>query len=157
MRLADNRAAGIENAGDDGCVDIGRIAFERRGAVHHRHAGEADIVLERDALSFERAGGGAAHFAFHIPGIERVFVGTRLVARRARIFHLGQIVGKRVDAIIGLEGRFHLAKKGRQIGIAHGHVEIADDPAQLIQCRAANGHVDLPHRGRCAARGWKFG
>ena len=152
MRLADDRAAGIENARDDGCIDVGRIAFKRRCAVHHRYAGKTDIVLQRDALAFERARGGAAHLAFHIPGIERVFVRTGLIARRARILHLRQIVGKGVDAIIGLEGRFHLAQKSRKIGIAHGHVEIADDPAQLIQGRAANGHVDLPHRGHVAPR-----
>ena len=44
-RLADDRAAGVENARRDGRVDIRHIAFHRRGAVHHRHAGETDIVL----------------------------------------------------------------------------------------------------------------
>ena len=39
----------------DGGVDIRDIAFERRGAVHHRHAGEADIVLHRDRLALQLA------------------------------------------------------------------------------------------------------
>ena len=55
MRFADDGAAGVEDAGDDGGVGVGDIAFERRGAVHHRHAGEADIVLERDRLAGELA------------------------------------------------------------------------------------------------------
>ena len=46
--LADDGAAGIENPGHHCRVDVGHVAFEHRGAVHHRHAGEADIVLERD-------------------------------------------------------------------------------------------------------------
>jgi hypothetical protein len=38
-RLADDRAAGVEDARRDGGVDIRYIAFHRRGPVHHRHAG----------------------------------------------------------------------------------------------------------------------
>ena len=55
--LADDGAAGVEDAGDDGGVDVGHVALERRGAVHHRHAGEADVVLERHLLALELAGG----------------------------------------------------------------------------------------------------
>ena len=32
-----------------GRVDVGNVAFEGRRAVHHRHAGEADVVLQRHA------------------------------------------------------------------------------------------------------------
>ena len=38
-RLADDRGAGVEQARDDGGVDVGHVTLERRGAVHHRHAG----------------------------------------------------------------------------------------------------------------------
>ena len=81
MRLADDRAAGIENAGDDRRIDIRHVAFERRGAVHHRHAGEADIVLQDDALAGQRSVRGAAHFGLHRPGIERILVGARADSR----------------------------------------------------------------------------
>ena len=37
--------AGIEDALYDRGVDFRHIAFERRRAVHHRHAGQHDIVL----------------------------------------------------------------------------------------------------------------
>ena len=46
VRLTDDRAAGIEDAGDDRRVYIGHVTFERRSAIHHRHAGETNIVLE---------------------------------------------------------------------------------------------------------------
>ncbi len=48
MGLADNGAAGIENAGDDRWRRVGHVAFQRRGAIHHGNAGEADIILERE-------------------------------------------------------------------------------------------------------------
>ena len=55
MHLADDGGAGIEHAGHHGGVDVGHVAFERAGAVHHRHAGEADIVLQRHLLALELA------------------------------------------------------------------------------------------------------
>ena len=58
-RLAGDRAASVENARDDGRVDIRHIAFHRRGAVHHRHPGDADIVL--DGKSLARADEGRHH------------------------------------------------------------------------------------------------
>ena len=54
VRLAYDGAAGIENARDDGGVDVGNVALERRGAVHHRHAGQAHVVLEHDTLARQR-------------------------------------------------------------------------------------------------------
>ena len=101
MRLADDRAAGIEDAGDHRRVDVGHIAFERRGAVHHRHAGETDIVLQHHALARQRAVGAPRTSALHRPGVERVFGCARPIARRARIAHRRQIVGQLVDAVVG--------------------------------------------------------
>jgi len=43
--------AGIEQARDDDRVEIRHETFERRGAVHHRHSGYHDIVLDGDALA----------------------------------------------------------------------------------------------------------
>ena len=74
MRLADDGAAGIENAGHDRGVDIRHIAFERGGAVHHRHAGKTNIILEHNALARQRTVRGAAHFRLHRPGVERILV-----------------------------------------------------------------------------------
>ena len=45
MCLADDGAAGVENARDDGGVSLGCITLERRGAVHHGNTGQTDIVL----------------------------------------------------------------------------------------------------------------
>src|SRR5262249_47424956 len=54
-RLAGDLAAGVEDARDDRGVDVGHRAFEEARADHHRHPGEANVVLQRDALAGERA------------------------------------------------------------------------------------------------------
>ena len=54
-RLAGDFAAGIENALDHCRIDLRHIAFQKLGADHHRHAGKADIVLERDTAAGELA------------------------------------------------------------------------------------------------------
>ena len=54
-RLPGDLAAGVENARDDGRVDLRHVAFKDPGADHHRHAGEAYVVLQRDALAGELA------------------------------------------------------------------------------------------------------
>jgi hypothetical protein len=73
-RLADNRAAGVENARNDCRIDIRHVAFHCRGAIHHRHAGNAGIVLERDRLAFELAGGGTCDFRLDVPGTVPIFL-----------------------------------------------------------------------------------
>ena len=59
MRLADDRAAGIEDALHHRRVDVGDIAFQRRRTVHHRHAGQHDVVLQHHGLALELAVGRA--------------------------------------------------------------------------------------------------
>ena len=101
MRLADDGAAGVEHAGDDRRVGVGRVAFERRGAVHHRHARDADIVLDRDLLAGELAARRALDLGLDVPGVVFVLLAFRTIARRARIFHGRHIVGHRVDRVVG--------------------------------------------------------
>src|SRR5919199_902707 len=51
--LADDLAARVQDAGDDGSVGLGDVAFEGGGAVHHRDARDADVVFYRDLLAGE--------------------------------------------------------------------------------------------------------
>jgi hypothetical protein len=71
-RLADDRPAGIENTRHHRRIDIRHIAFHRRGAVHHRHAGEANFVFERDLLALQRAGVRAFDLGHDVPVTVRV-------------------------------------------------------------------------------------
>src|SRR5215469_3831761 len=73
-------------------IDIRHIALHRRGAVHHRHAGEADIVFERDLLAFELAGGSTLDVGLDIPGAMPVLFRSRTAAREPRIGDGRQLV-----------------------------------------------------------------
>src|SRR5258705_7163208 len=97
MHLAEDGAAGIEDAGDDGGVGVGDVAFERRGAVHHGNAGEADIVFERDGLAGELAARGTLDRGLDVPGVELVFFALGTVTRRPRVFHGGELIPRRLE------------------------------------------------------------
>ena len=144
MRLADDGAAGVEDAGDDGRIDVRHVAFERRGAVHHRHAGEADIVLEDDALARQRTVRGAAHFGLHRPGIERVLVGARPIAGRARVAHRRQIVGQLIDPIVGLERAFQHLHVFGDFALRHAQVQRTDDVVHLLERWPSDGGHGTP-------------
>src|SRR6266568_6445908 len=74
MRLANDGAAGVKDARDDGGIDVGRVAFERRGTIHHGNAGQADIVLQRDGLAGELAARRALDRRLDVPGIVLVLL-----------------------------------------------------------------------------------
>ena len=101
MRLADDGAAGVEDARDDGGIHIGSIALECRGAVHHGHAGEADIVLQRDRLAGELAACRALDRGLDVPRIVLVLLAIRTIAGRSRIGHGRDVIGHGIDDVIG--------------------------------------------------------
>ena len=131
MGLADDRPAGIQNALDDGCVDLRHVAFQRRGAVHHRHAGQHDVVLQHDRPALEPALRGALHGGFHIPGVVRVLSPGRPVSRHAGIAHRGKIVRHRIDHIVGGDVRPHQFNERGDIGIAQRQPDFFGDVEQL--------------------------
>ena len=51
--LAGDLTARVEDAGYDGRVGLGDISFEHRGAIHHREARDANVVLYGDPLARE--------------------------------------------------------------------------------------------------------
>src|SRR5918996_5038466 len=95
-RLADDGAAGIEDARDHGGVDLGHVALDHPAAVHVRHARDADVVLDADTFAAQEAGTGALDLAAPGPGVIWILFrrgpsagGTRVLHRQAR---LGQLV-----------------------------------------------------------------
>src|SRR5262249_57868252 len=80
VRLADDGAARVEDARHDGGVDVGDISLEGRGAVHHRHAGQAHVVLEGDLLARELPRRRALHFRLVVPGVVLVLLALRPMA-----------------------------------------------------------------------------
>ena len=128
MGLAGDLAAGVEDAGDDGGIDIGHVTLERRGAVHHRHPGEADVVLEHDPLARELAAGGAGDGRLHIPGVQRVLVGIGAMTRGARIGDLGNVVGQRIErCVVIAQGRRHHAAEFGNVVLTQRQAEVVGD------------------------------
>src|SRR5712691_6350050 len=90
--LAEDGAAGVENAADDGRVDLGHIALEGGRPVHHRHAGEHHVVLEDYGLALELASARSLDARLVIPGVVRVLLRSGAMAGRSWVLHLRQVV-----------------------------------------------------------------
>ena len=92
--------AGIEHARHYRGVDVGNIALKHAGTIHHRHAGDADVVLDGNALSGQHAALGAGDVRLPVPCIIGVFLGRRPIARAARVFdrqlRLNELVEPRI-------------------------------------------------------------
>src|SRR5262249_43365689 len=117
-RLAGNLAAGVENALDHGRIDVGDVSFENAGADHHRHAGEADIVLERHPAAGKLAARTPLDRRLHVPGAVAIFLRARTVGGCARIFHRRQLVGHAVERGIGAGQRRDDLLGGAEIIVA---------------------------------------
>ena len=140
MGLADDSAAGIENAGHDCRVHVGNIAFKRRGAVHHGHAGQAYVVLQCDGLAGKLTAWRAFDGCFDIPGIMFVFRGLGVITGRTRIFHGWNIVRHRIDCFVGGEVGLHQGVVRFEFLVAHMHSKILGNAAQLIESGSSDCH-----------------
>src|SRR5439155_14043087 len=85
--LTEDGAAGVENAGDDGRVDLGHIALEGGRPVHHRHAGEHHVVLEDHGLALELALARSLDSRLVVPGVMRVLLRSGTMAGRSWVLH----------------------------------------------------------------------
>src|SRR5260221_1537267 len=83
-RLAGDGAACVQDARHHGGIEFRYIAFEQHRAVHHRHAGDADVVLDRDLLAAQKAFGAGFDIRLPVPGAVRIFRLRRPVTGRAR-------------------------------------------------------------------------
>ncbi len=143
MHFASNLGAGVQHARDDGGIEVGDVTLQRRRAVHHRHAGEHDIVLERDGLALELAARGALHGRFAVPGVARIFLRRGLIARRARIFHLRHFVGHGAHEIVGFDRALHQSAERGDIFIGQRKAALLGDAAKLGWCGKDNCHGAL--------------
>src|SRR5271168_490528 len=144
MRLALDRCAGVQETGDDRGVDVGDIAFERRGAVHHRHAGDADVVLDGDRLPFELAARRALDVGLYVPGVERILLGARPIPGRAWIFDDRNLVRHLIDDIVSGKAAVHQRNELADAFLRHGHTEALDDVRHLFDRWALYTHELSP-------------
>src|SRR5690349_19520836 len=130
--LTDDLAAGVEDAGHDGRIEIRDVALERRGAVHHRDAGDHDIVLDRNALPRELATRRALYRNLVRPGVLLVVLARRALARLTRILHRRQLVRHLVDEVVGLDVGAEEAAEALYVGIDEREPAVSAEFAHLL-------------------------
>src|ERR1700729_861836 len=163
MRLALDRCAGVQEMRNDRGVEVGDIAFERRGAIHHWHASDADIVLDSDRLPLELAARCALDIGLYVPGVERILLGARPIPGRAWIFDDGNLVRHLIDDIVSGKAAVHQRNELADAFLRHGHAEALDDVRHLFDRWALYAHelspvavVFTPHVARLVAYADKF-
>src|SRR6266581_3975221 len=109
--LPNNFAAGIQNAGDNGGIELRYVPLQHRRAIHHRHARDTDIVLDSDALAGQDAGRGAFDGALLIPSVQRVLRSLGAIATRTRVANRQRWLGQLVEAPIRLKNSTHQTSK----------------------------------------------
>ena len=150
-RLAGDLAAGIEDALDHRRIDVRHIAFQKLRADHHRHAGKADIVLERDAAAGELAARPAFDRSLYVPGAVRVLLRRRPVELTAGISYRRQLVRRRVERGICVCQRRDDLLDGIEVGIARIHAELLRCLTQIGDAGFLKHDRSLPKRAKIAA------
>src|SRR3954447_26528088 len=72
-RLSGYGAAGFKNSGHHGCIEFWNITFEQGRTVHHRNAGDAYVVLDRDLLAGQQPFRVSTNVRFPVPSAVRIF------------------------------------------------------------------------------------
>ena len=157
MRLALDGGARVQQPLDDGRVDVRHITFQRGRAVHHRHAGQHHIVLERDGLALQLTSRRALDPGLVVPSVVLVLLALRTVAGRARIADLRQVVGKAVNHVVGLDATGDEAEEGLHVVLAERQAHLVRDIAQLLRCRHLNWHFLPPSTSRCRSAEARIG
>ncbi len=141
MRLADDLAARVQDARDDGGVEVGYVALQGRRTIHHRHAREHHVVLEHDGLALKLALARALDRRLVVPGVVLVLLVAGPVAGRARIFDPRHFIGHRGDGVVSVHvGRKQDAKR-IHAGIIQRQSTLSRHRAQLLPVRHLNGHA----------------
>ena len=144
VNLAGDGAAGIEDARDDGCVHVGDVALEGGGAVHHRDAGQAHVVLHGDPLAGELAARRPFHLRLVVPGVVRVLLALRAVSGDARVLDRRQVVGHALEQPVGSHAPGHGLEEERHVCVREGHPELLGDRDELARRGQLHaGHHDL--------------
>ena len=139
-RLAENAPAGVQNARNDRRVDFGRIALQNGAAVHHRHAGDAHVVLDGEGLAGQRAGLRALDVRAPVPGAERIVFGFGPGARGARIGDRQARFGQFVQPGIGFHHPRHETLERFQVILCQAEPKILGNVRKVVERRVFDRH-----------------
>src|SRR5256885_16495121 len=82
-RLARDGAASIENSRHHGGIEFWNVTFEQGRTVHHRNAGNAYVVLDRELFAGQQPFRAGADLSLPVPGAVRIFGSRRPISWRA--------------------------------------------------------------------------
>jgi hypothetical protein len=149
-RLAEDGAAGVQDALDHGGVLVGHVAVQQRRPVAHGHAGDGDVVLDGDGPAGQRPTIGALDPDPPGPSPEPVLLrpgGGTAVARVTRL-PLGLL--ELVEPVVGSQEPLDQCLEGGHPLLGDAEVELAGDRGELLGCGTLNGH-GYPQRATAAA------
>ena len=94
-RFADDFRAGIEEARDDGRVELRYKTLQHRRPIGQRNAGDCVSVFDRYFLTRELAARRALDVRLHDPGAVFIFVALRPIISATRVFDRRHIIRQR--------------------------------------------------------------
>src|SRR6516162_2193082 len=136
-RLPNNLSARIQNARDDGRVNVRYIAFQHVGTVHHRDAGDAGVVLDGNPLARQWSGLCTLNRTLPVPGIEPIFGGGWPISRAPLILYGQRRLRELIEAAIRGKHAVHEIAEGSQIVLAEHQIVRFGDSIQFSQGRLA--------------------
>src|SRR6185437_9162981 len=140
-RLAGDRPSGVKNARHHSGVEFGHIALKQGRAIHHRHAGDADVVLDRDFLAAQQAIAAGLDVRLPVPGAIGIFGRRRPIARRPRRDRCQRWRDELLELAIGSERPLEGLLVGGDFVRRQHEAKIRGEPIDLLQRRKTNRHA----------------
>ena len=145
-RLAGDRRAGREQPGHHGRVPAGHEALQGARAVHHRHAGDLDVVLDRDPAPGQRPVGPLGDLGPHVPGAQRVPARVRLLPRPVSGWLRRRLRVQLLDRVVGRQQAGHHGLERAEILVTQMHPVPAGDRREVVFAGRTDSHGGLPGR-----------
>src|SRR5262249_14724510 len=117
------------------------VAFEQGRAVHHRHACNTDVILDRDLLAAQQPFAAGPDLRLPVPGTEWILRRRGSISRRARRHRRQRRRDKLVEPAIGCEGCLEGLLKSCDFIARQDETEISCEPINLLGSWEAHYHA----------------
>ena len=133
-----DRASGVQDARDDGRVDVRHIAVQHERGARHGHAGDAHVVLDADPFAGQLARRGPAHRTAPDDRVQRIVFRVRSDAGvPLAVRNLRQIAGRLIECV----QRGEHVRQHRRVGFgllpAQFEVAVESQALQVVMGRFA--------------------
>src|SRR5664280_1900363 len=139
-RLAQDGAAGIEDPLHHRGIRVRDVALQDRRAVHHRHSGDTDVVLDGHGLARKHSVVRAADRRPVVPRTQRVAGVCWPLTALSRVAHRRNGFDQLVESVIGLQGGVDQGAERRHLVVGQAEVVRRRDPPYVVGGWSGNGH-----------------